>query len=459
MPDLDQGDMSADPLRFIHGRIPTPAGPVDASVSVVDGVIDAFDARAKDGVRDIDLDGAWLLPGAIDGHVHFDDPGFTHREDFGSGTRAAAAGGVTTVVDMPCTSLPPVVNGEAFDGKLRVIEPKAHVDFRCWGGVRGNGFDQASMERCLDELAERGVRSIKTYLVSGMDTFTDLTRNQLESVLVAAKARGLLVGVHAEDKHLVLEGTKRARGDDTPAAYARARDATAEATGVRTCIELCEGTGGPLHIVHLACADGVGAVRAAKSRGVPVSAETCPHYLAFTLEDLDRLGGLLKTAPVVKGAEDREALWQGLADGTLDMVATDHAPGQFPEEKTTGSIWTDYGGVPGVELLLPFVMSEGVNKGRISLWRAVQTLCSGPARIHSLAGKGRLEVGADADFVVFDPHRPWTVRAKELVTRQKYTPFEGWKLTGRVLRTYVRGEVAFDLESGVVGRARGRHVA
>ena len=449
------------PFRFVHALVPTPSGAVEASVTVRGDAIEAIDAPGNPGVRDIDLHGAWLLPGGIDGHVHFDDPGFTQREDFKSGSRAAAAGGITTVVDMPCTSLPPVTDGVSFDNKVGVIGAKAQVDFRLWGGVRGNDFEAGAVGRNLDELKLRGVRSIKTYLISGMDTFTDLTPEQLRVVLEAAKERGLRVGVHAEDKKLVEQGTRQARSapdGDTPAAYARARSAEAEALAVRRCIELCEQTGAPLHVVHLACAEGLAAIRDAKARGVPITVETCPHYLAFTDEDLDRLGGLLKTAPVVKSAKDRDALWEGLADETVDMVATDHAPGEFPVEKTTGSIWSDYGGVPGVELLLPFVMSEGVGSGRLSLWRAVQLLTEGPAQIHALAGKGAITAGADADLVVFDPEERWTVRAAELHTRQRYTPFEGMQLQGRVRCTYLRGEMVFEWERGVLGEPRGRHV-
>ena len=449
-------------FRFVRACVATPQGPREASVTVREGKIVCLDGPAEQGCRDVDVAGAWLLPGAIDGHVHFDDPGFTHREDFASGSRAAAAGGVTTVVDMPCTSLPPVTDGASFDGKLAVVGPKAHVDFKFWGGARGNGFERGELGRGLDELWARGVRSIKAYLVSGMDTFTDVTPEQLGVVLEEAGRRGMRVGVHAEDRQGVLEGTKRERTGDRaeePAAYARARSAEAEVKGVATCVALAERTGAPLHVVHLACGEGVRLVREAKGRGVPITAETCPHYLAFTREDLDRLGGLLKTAPVVKGEADREALWEGLADGTLDMIATDHAPGMYPEEKSTGSIWTDYGGVPGVELMLSYVLSEGVGKGRISLARAVELLCSGPARVHALSGKGLLEPGADADVVVFDPGQTWTVRAAELFTRQKYTPWEGVRLTGRVRATYVRGMQVYDAERGVVGVPRGKPVA
>ena len=456
--------MNTTPIRFINAKLPTKDGPREASVTVHDGTIVCIDGPDESRCHEIDLRGAWLLPGAIDGHVHFNDPGFTYREDFSSGTRAAAAGGVTTVVDMPCTSLPPVTEGSSFDSKLSVIAPKAHVDFKLWGGVRGNAFDRNLLKRSLDELSCRGVRSVKTYLVSGMEAFADLTPDQLALVLEEAGRRGMRVGVHAEDKQGVLDGTAREQAlacADHPLAYARSRSIETEAKGVATCLQLLEQqavTGASLHIVHLACAQGVRLVREAKARGLHVTTETCPHYLAFTYDDLVRLGGLLKTAPVVKGATDREALWDGLADGTIDMIATDHAPGVYPEEKATGSIWTDYGGIPGVELLLSYVLSEGVGKGRISLARAVEVLCAAPARIHALKGKGCIEPGADADLVVFDPRPVWTVRAAELCTRQKYTPFDGVQLTGRVCATYVRGVQVFDINRGVMGAAEGRLV-
>jgi dihydroorotase (multifunctional complex type) len=369
---------------------------------------------------------------------------------------------VTTVVDMPCTSLPPVTCAAAFDEKMRKIGPKAHVDYRFWGGVRGNGFERAGVRRDLADLKHRGVRSIKTYLVSGMDTFEHLAPRQLADVLQVAYSLGLRVGVHAEDRAMVLAGTAREQQGatrDDPLSYVRARSREAEAIGVETCVRLAEQTGASVHVVHLACARGLEVIRAARARGVRVTVETCPHYLAFTSSDLVRLGGVLKTAPVVKETSDREALWQGLSEGAIDMVATDHAPGQWPAEKQTGSIWSDYGGVPGVELLLTYLLSEGVQAGRITLARALQLVSEGPAWIHRLAGKGKLEVGYDADLVVFDPRVQWQVRALSLLTRQKYTPFEGVTFRGRVEQTYLRGELAFDRHAGVIGPPRGQHVA
>ncbi len=407
-------------------------------------------AEAAADAEIVDLGGALVLPGVIDGHVHFDDPGFTHRENFATGTRAAAAGGVTCVVDMPCTSLPPVTCGANLHEKLQVIAPKAHVDFMLWGGVSGNAIAEPKWREQLAEIVQEGVASIKVYLLSGMDTFTDLGREQVRQVLRETERLGVPVGVHAEDRELVHELTAELQraGRNGPLDYAASRPPAGEVAAVRTMRDLCRDTGARVHIVHLASGEALDLVSEARAQGLPLSAETCPQYLEFTQEDLARLGALLKTAPVVKFAEDRERLWQGLAAGELQHVATDHAAGQWPEEKTTGSIWSDYGGVPGVELLLPYLYSEGVARGRITLERMVELLAAAPARFFGAAGrKGRIAPGYDADLVVFEPQARWTVRAERLHNLNRYTPLEGRTLTGRVRATYVRGELVYRREN------------
>ncbi len=394
----------------------------------------------------LDLRGALVLPGVIDGHVHFDDPGFTQREDFATGTRAAAAGGVTMVVDMPCTSLPPVTSAENLQTKLEIIAPKAHVDFMLWGGVSGNVLENADWKDQVEGLVDAGVAAIKIYLLSGMDTFRDVTPEQAQIVLELTTRRGLPVGVHAEDRQVVeaARSAARARGGDSPLDYASARPAEAEISAARTLRTLCRKTGARIHIVHIASWEALDIVTEARSEGLPLSAETCPHYLLFTDADLKRLGALLKTAPVVKSQRDREGLWRGLETGEILYVASDHAAGVWPEEKNTGSIWTDYGGVPGVELLLPTLFSEGVAKGRITLERLVEITSRAPADFFGVGRrKGRIEKGYDADFSVINEHSTWTVRAEELHNKNRYTPLEDMALKGRIQETWVRGRRVF----------------
>jgi allantoinase len=438
--------------RYFNLRIPTEGNESKAvELVVTDGrfeeILPAGSETAAGDEQWVDLEDALVLPGVIDGHVHFDDPGFTQREDFASGTSAAAAGGVTCVVDMPCTSLPPVVTTAALENKLKIVGPKAHVDYMLWGGVSGNAITDRQWRRHLADLVDAGVAAIKVYMLSGMDTFRDLTTAEVREVLTQTHKLGIPVGIHAEDRPLVYELTERAksRGDDSPAAYAAARPAATEASAVAAAVEAVRATGARVHIVHLASGEALDVVSAARFEDLPISAETCPHYLQFTTEDFKRMGSLLKTAPVVKIESDRQRLWQGLASGELSFVTTDHAAARWPEEKETGSIWTDYGGVPGVELLLPYLYSEGVGGGRITLQRLTELLSSEPARFFGVDHrKGRLRPGGDADFVVFDEDARWTVRAEALHNLNRYTPLDGFELTGRVRATYVRGHCAFE---------------
>lgn len=437
--------------RFLNLRVPaggdtTVAGEIVAEKGRIVAITPTGQETAAEGEEWVDLGGALVLPGAIDGHVHFDDPGYTHRESFDSGTTAAAAGGVTCVVDMPCTSIPPVTDADALDAKLHTIAPKAHVDFMLWGGVSANAIERDGWEDRLADLADAGIAAVKVYLLSGMDSFRHLTAAQLEAALLQARRLGLPVGVHAEDASIVAARTAEAQrqGLDSPRAYADSRPAEAEVRAVETVIEACRRTGARGHVVHLGSGDALERIAAARRQGLPVTAETCPHFLEFTVEDFERSGPLLKTAPVVKTSSDRARLWRGLADGEIAFVATDHAPAQWPAEKTTGSIWTDYGGIPGVELMLPYLYSEGVTAGRITLEQMVRLVAAGPARFFGVDHrKGSLRPGFDADMVVLDQHETWTVRAPALHGLNRYTPLEGRRLTGRVRAVYLRGRCVY----------------
>ncbi len=395
----------------------------------------------------VDLGGCLVLPGAIDGHVHFDDPGFTQREDFATGTRAAAAGGVTMVVDMPCTSLPPVTSVDALQNKLAMIEPKAMVDFMLWGGVSGNVIDDPGWRDRLAGLVEAGIAAVKIYFLSGMETFTDLTEDRAHQVMETAAALAIPVGVHAEDRGVVERAMAvvQEEGGASPRDYARSRPVEGEVQAAETLRRLCRETGARTHIVHIASRKALDVVVKARAEGLPMSAETCPHYLLFTEDDLERLGSVLKTAPVVKKETDRQGLWRGLRDGDLLFVASDHAAGLWPDEKQTGSIWTDYGGVPGVELLLPTLYCEGVRKGRITLERLVEIAATEPAAFFGLTHrKGRMVAGCDADLAVVDEGQTLTVRADALHNKNRYTPLEGRVLSGRIVETWVRGRRVYE---------------
>lgn len=434
--------------RFTRLRLPAQGNDtVAAEMLVSDGRIEAVvpegDIPVGPTEELVDLRGTLVLPGVIDTHVHFNEPGFTHRENFETGTRAAAAGGVTCVVDMPCTTLPAVTTGAALESKVSVVSPRAHVDFMLWGGVSDNALEDPDWRTNLADLVAGGVASIKIYTLSGMDTFRDLSQDQVHQVLRETARLGIPVGAHAEDRGMVHRLTRKLRADGKarPRDYAASRPAAAETSAVKALAEHCRRTGGRLHIVHVGTGDALDVITEARREGLPMTAETCPHFLEFTEGDLERLGAVLKTAPVVKSAVDRQRLWEGVASGEVEWVATDHAAGQWPEEKHTGSIWSDYGGVPGVELMLPYLYSEGVRGGRITLERLTEITARAPARFLGIEQKkGHLAPGLDADFVVFDPDVSWTVRAEKLHNLNRYTPLDGKILTGRVRSVYLRGQ-------------------
>lgn len=399
------------------------------------------------GGTEIDLRGLIVLPGGIDPHVHFNDPGFTFRENFYSGSCAAASGGITTVIDMPCTSIPAMTNADSLKHKLEIVSKESIVDFGFFGGVCAQMFD-TDFEDDLDSIAH-DVLGFKAYFLSGMESFSHLDHFQLEVVLKKARELDLPVLLHAEDPGYVISATEfyRQRGF-SPLDYYLSRPEIAEVLAIESAVRIADKTGGNLHIVHISTADGARLVR-----GDRVSCETAPHYLAFDLNDFMRIGSSLKVNPPVKSNDNAEALWQMLFEGTIDFVASDHAPCTI-EEKNTGSIWTDYSGIPGVETLLPFMFSEGYLKRRISLSRLTQVTSASAAKRYGINyRKGSIEIGKDADFAVFDPANKWQITGSDFLSMGKITPFEGMEFAGKIVKTIRRGETIFDAEKGILANS------
>jgi allantoinase len=384
-----------------------------------------------------------VLPGGIDPHVHFDDPGYTWREDFLSGTSMAAAGGITTVIDMPCTSIPPVTNGRNLSEKLSAIEGKAVVDFGLYGGVSAQSFEEG-FPGFMQELSDT-VLGFKTYFISGMESYGRLDHFRFREVLARARDLDLPVLLHAEDYDFVTAATEQARkaGDD-PVHYYRSRPEAAELLAALSAAALARETGARLHIVHV----GTAAVSEVLGKN-GVTGETGPQYLAFDLKDFERMGSTLKCTPPVKKPGNRERLWKMLADGRLSFVASDHAP-CTEQEKGTGSIWTDYAGMPGSGLLLPYIFSEGFMKGRLSLQRMLEVTSGSAAKQYGIDNlKGSIEEGKEADLVLIDPERRWTVHGEAFLSKGHITPFEGIELQGKIMKTILRGSVIYDAKDGI----------
>lgn len=390
-----------------------------------------------------------LIPGGVDSHVHFNTPGFEDREDFQHASTAAAFGGVTTVIDMPCTSQPPVTSAKNMEEKLSALKGKSVIDFALWGGISRNDIENhTNINAQIQDLSEVGVVGFKAYLISGMKTFKDLNIGQMEIIAKFVAATGKPLGVHAEDKFLVE--SRRLRFQETNRngwrQYCLARDVLAEEKAVSEMIDISKTTGVKTHIVHLSSELGLDLIANAQRDGVSVTSETCPHYLYFTQDDFlnEKISAFLKTAPPVKFEEDKIALWKGLSDGTLGFVVTDHA-GSIPErDKSSENFWEVYGGIPGVEHRVPFLFSEGFKKNRLTLEQTIKLLSTNAADFFKLKNKGQLANGFDADFALINLWNSEKIAASNMHSKGKYTPFEGVEFNTTVEKTWRRGKVVTD---------------
>lgn len=397
------------------------------------------------------IDGKYMLlmPGAIDAHVHFNTPGFEDREDFDHGSLAAAYGGVTTVIDMPCTSIPPVTNKINLLEKLKAVHGRSYVDYAFWGGVAGNDFiDRNKIAKQIKELTKAGIAGFKAYLISGMKSFSDLTLEQMTHAAKLIKDTQIPLAVHAEDKEIVTERRDHLKkiGNKDWQAYYYARDEKAEALAVMKLINIARITGCKIHIVHLSSQFGVELIRQAKNEGLNISAETCPHYLFFTKDDFDNpeISAFLKTAPPVKSENDKFALWEALKDGILEFVTTDHAGCDPEKEKKGNDFWKIYGGIPGVEHRVTFLMSEGFKQGRLTLEKTINLLSTNVAHFFNLESKGKLIAGCDADFSLIDLWKSKTINAHNMHSKGHYTPFNGKTFDSLVEKTILRGHLIID---------------
>lgn len=453
---LKKGGFKMYDLIIKNARIPQGDEMILTNVLVKDekiaGFIDEIDGIEVKEV--IDAKGFLTLPGCIDSHTHFMDPGFTHRENFLTGTSGAAAGGVTTIIDMPCCSVPSVRSVSQLENKIEKIRDKAIVDYGFWGGVTGEDVREGWLHN-VKEQADYGVIGFKVYMTPSVPTYPRVTDPEMHEAFKAVAETGLPIGIHAENFAMCDYYVKKFQKDgrmDGPA-WAEARMELAEKVAIQLGISFAEDTGARLHIVHMSTGIGAKLVKEAKMRGINVTSETCPHYLTLNYKEaMDKYGAFAKIAPPIRAKKDNEELWNGIIDGSVDFIATDHAPYNVESEKDKEgmNIWTAFPGIPGVETMVPIIVSEGYNKGKITLSKLVEILSTNAAKHYGIyPKKGSLNIGADADFTIIDLDKEWTIEKEKMYCLAKYTPFDGFKLKGKVDKTLVRGKVVFDESQGI----------
>lgn len=424
-------------LIIKNGLVVTPEATVKAAVLVKDGKIAGIVAGddLPPAKEVYDATGKHVLPGIIDGHVHFRDPGVTYKEDFGTGSLSAAHGGVCTVIDMP-NVIPPTSNVDGFQAKLAEASKKSYVDF----GIIGVVFEENIPD--LVPMRDAGVIGYKIFMGETVGKLPSPSDGGILDAMRVIATTGLRVGVHAEDNSIIKYQTEKlkAAGRSDPVAFVESRPNIAEKECISRAIMFAQETGAKLHIYHMSSKEGVDLVADAKRRGLDVSAETGPHYLLLDYTFMDKVGSLLKMNPPVRTKEDQKRLWEGLLDGTVQLIATDHSP-HTREEKIKPNIWDAIPGFCGVESAVPLILDQ-VNKGKLTLNHYVKVASEGPAKIWNMyPQKGCIRIGSDADFTVVDMKKKGVIKVDELHSKNKVTPFDGFEVKGMPVATIVRGQI------------------
>jgi allantoinase len=445
-PPLPPTSSAAPPDLIVRGkRVIALEGERAAAVHIRGGTIIAITAfdEIPPGIPVHEAGDAIMMPGIVDTHVHINEPGRTEWEGFSTATRAAAAGGVTTLIEMPLNCIPATTTAAAFREKLAAAAGKLSVDVGFWGGVVPGNVSE------LQSLWDAGAFGFKCFLVpSGVDEFASVNEDDLRATLPQLASIGAPLLAHAELPGPINEAIAKlpkSASSKRHATWLASRPHEAEDEAIALLIRLAREFKARVHVVHLACSDSIAQLQEAKSASLALSVETCPHYLSFAAEEIADGATEFKCAPPIRSRDNREKLWAGLADGTIDFIATDHSPCpptmKLPEE---GDFLHAWGGIASLQLSLPAVWTQARSRG-YSVSRLAEWLCAGPARLAGLDGrKGAIAVACDADLLIWNPDATFRVDAARLHHRHKVTPYAGRELTGVVETTFLRGRKIFE---------------
>jgi dihydroorotase len=442
-----------------NGWVVTPRDTIKGGVAIADGkfVTIGADDTLPEGKAVIDAGGKHILPGLIDAHVHFREPGVTHKEDFATGSTAAVCGGITTVIDMP-NQVPPTETAEQVLVKKRLAESKSMCDFAVLGVVHQTNADD------VIPMADAGAIGYKIFFGETIGNLPFPDDGMCQEVFANITKAGVPVCVHAENRQIQHYWTNKlkAEGKNDPIFWEQSRPALCEYESVAHLIFMTEQFGTMLHIVHTSSKQATQMIRDAKARGLRVTAETAPHYLLREAKDMAEVGPLLKMNPPIRSKDHQDALWEGLLGGAIDMIATDHSPHTMEEKGATidgkmtkPAIWDCISGFCGVETAVPLMLTQ-VNKGRMTLNQYVQWASENPAKVWQMyPKKGAIRIGSDGDVTIVDMNKEGTIDARKLHSKNTPTPWHGWKVKGMPVYTIVRGNVQMK-DGEPVGRPIGR---
>ncbi len=436
------------------GNVVSYSGVKQLDIAVENGQIaEISETIQSSSNEEINAEGLHIFPGLIDVHVHFNEPGRTEWEGIATGSSALAAGGGTLYVDMPLNSSPPVLDRKSFLAKKQAAEASSITDFALWGGLTPENLEQ------LEDLAELGVIGFKAFMSnSGIDDFKAVDDLTLYEGMSKATQLGLPVAVHAESEAITSALTKQIRdkGGKTIRDYLQSRPLIAELEAINRAIFFAKETGCDLHIVHVSTRRGVELVTEAKERGITVTCETCPHYLHLTEDDVETLGAVAKCAPPLRSNEERQALWQAVLRGEVDLIASDHSPSS-PNLKERDNFFAVWGGISGVQSTLQILLTHHTEQG-LSLQNIATLTAKNPAERFRLSNKGRIQEGFDADLVMVDLGSSETLTKEKLFYRHKQSPYVGQTFKGVIKQTLVRGQTVFK-NGTVIGTPKGKFIS